>query len=56
MTSPIAVFEAVLAICRERRASVKEARDDVRGFLDIADIDLFAVARMDGDTALEAFA
>ena len=56
MTSPIAVFEAALAICRKRRASVTEARDDVQEFLDTAHIDLLAVAPADGDAALEAFA
>jgi ribonuclease VapC len=56
MTSPIAVFEAALAICRKRRASVTEARDDVQEFLDTAHIDLLAIAPADGDAALEAFA
>ena len=56
MTSPIAVFEAALAICCKRRASVTEARDDVQEFLDSAHIDLLAVAPADGDAALEAFA
>ena len=51
MTSPIAVFEAALAICRKRRASVTEARDDVREFLGIARINLLGI----GDAALEAF-
>jgi ribonuclease VapC len=56
ITSPIAVFEAALALCRKRQASVVEARDDVREFLDIARIRLVGVAPADGDTALEAFA
>jgi ribonuclease VapC len=56
ITSAIAVFEAALAICRKHRASVAEARDDVREFLDIGHIDLLAIAPADGDTALEAFA
>ena len=56
ITSPIAVFEATLAICRKRRTSVTDARDDVREFLDIARIEILAVAPGDGDTALQAFA
>ena len=56
ITSPLAVFEAALAICRKRRASVAEARDDVREFLDIARVGVVAVVPEDGDTALEAFA
>jgi ribonuclease VapC len=56
ITSPIAVFEATLAICRKRQASVAEARTDVGEFLDITRISLVAVAAADGDTALAAFA
>src|SRR5713226_8918174 len=36
ITSPIAVFEAALGICRKRHASVEEAEDDVREFLEKA--------------------
>ncbi len=56
ITSPIAVFEAALAICRKRQASVAEAREDVREFLEMARIDLVAVMPVDGEGALEAFA
>jgi ribonuclease VapC len=56
ITSPIAVFEATLAICRKRQASVAEARTDVREFLDITRTSLVAVSAADGDTALAAFA
>lgn len=38
ITSPIAIFEAVLGICRKRHASVEEAEQDVRDFLDAASI------------------
>lgn len=55
ITSPIAVFEAALALCRKRRASVAEARDDVREFLDIASIEVVGVIPADGDAALDAF-
>jgi len=55
ITSPIAVFEAALAICRKRQASVAEARDDVREFLEIARIDLVSLVPADADAALEAF-
>ena len=33
ITSPIAIFEAALGICRKRHASVEEAGEDVREFL-----------------------
>ena len=32
ITSPIALFEAALGICRKRHASVDEAEEDVREF------------------------
>jgi ribonuclease VapC len=56
ITSPIAVFEATLAICRERQSSVAEASGDVGEFLDVTGTSLVAVAAADGDTALAAFA
>jgi ribonuclease VapC len=55
ITSPIAVFEATLAICRKHQASVAEARK-VGEFLDITRTSLVAVSAADGDTALAAFA
>jgi ribonuclease VapC len=36
VTSPIAIFEAALGICRKRHASVEEAHEDVREFLGMA--------------------
>ncbi|HEY7576400.1 MAG TPA: type II toxin-antitoxin system VapC family toxin [Acetobacteraceae bacterium] len=55
ITSPVAVFEAALAICRKRRASVSEARRDVGELLDLARVRVVAVTPADGDAALEAF-
>ena len=56
ITSAIALFESALAISRKRQANVAEARDAVREFLRLAQIDLVAVTPADGDAALEAFA
>lgn len=56
ITSPIAIFEAALAVCRKRQVSVVEARNDVHEFLAIARIGTVAVAPTDADLALEAFA
>ena len=36
ITSPVAVFEATLGICRKRHVSVEEAAEDIREFLDLA--------------------
>lgn len=55
ITSPIAVFEAVLGICRKRRASVAEAEQDVAEFLDLAKIRTVAVTEADAHAALAAF-
>jgi len=56
ITSPIAFFEATLGICRKRHASVEEAQDDVREFLELAGIELVPIAAKEADTALSAFA
>ena len=56
ITSPIALFEATLGLCRKRHASVAEALADVREFLETAKIQTVALNEADGDAALEAFA
>jgi ribonuclease VapC len=55
ITSPIAVFEAVLGICRKRHASVEEAGADVRDFLELAGARTVAITEEDAATALAAF-
>ena len=55
ITSPIAVFEAALGICRKRHASVEEAEDDVREFLELSRIQLIPITAKEADTALAAF-
>jgi ribonuclease VapC len=55
ITSPIAVFEAALGICRKRHASVEEAEEDVREFLELARIQLIPITAKEADTALAAF-
>ena len=56
ISSPIAVFEAVLGLCRKRHASVPEAREDVREFLRTAGIRIVAISETEAETALDAFA
>ncbi len=56
ITSPIAIFEAVLGICRKRQSSIEEAREDVQEFVTTASIRLVPVTEHDGETALAAFA
>ena len=55
VTSPIAVFEATLGLCRKRHASVEEARADIRDFLAVAGIETVAISPADADLALLAF-
>jgi ribonuclease VapC len=55
VTSPIAVFEAAVGICRKRDGSVKEAKQDVREFLELARIRLIPISAEDAATALVAF-
>ena len=56
ITSPIAVFEAVLGICRKRHASVEEGGADVREFLEIARVRVVSITDEEAETALAAFA
>lgn len=55
VTSPLAVFEATLGLCRKRHASMEEARADLRDFLDMAGIGIVGVSAADADMALLAF-
>lgn len=55
ITSAIAVFEAVLGICRKRHASVEEAETDVREFLTMAKVDVVGISTQEALTALKAF-
>lgn len=55
ITSPIAIFEAALGICRKRHASVEEAEGDVREFLEIAGIRAVPITEREAETALAAF-
>jgi len=56
ITSPIAIFEAVLGLCRKRRASVGEAREDVGAFLEMAGVQTVSITSRETETALAAFA
>jgi ribonuclease VapC len=55
ITSPIAIFEAALGICRKRHASVEEAEADVREFLGVAAICAVSITEREAETALTAF-
>jgi ribonuclease VapC len=54
ITSPIAVFEAVLGICRKRHSSVAEAQQDVLEFLEAAGVRTVPIAGAEAETALDA--
>lgn len=55
ITSPVAVFEAALGVCRKRHASVAEAQDDVREFLATAGIRTVSITAKEAEAALDAF-
>ncbi|WP_428671753.1 type II toxin-antitoxin system VapC family toxin [Reyranella sp.] len=56
ITSPIAVFEATLAVCRIRHATIEEATADVNEFLTIASVRCVPITAGQARTALDAFA
>jgi len=55
ITSPIAIFEAALGLCRKRHASVEEAEEDVRELLGVAGIRIVSLTESEAETALAAF-
>lgn len=55
ITSPIAVYEAALGVCRKRHSSVAEAEHDVDAFLDAARVRVMPVDDNDRRAALDAF-
>jgi ribonuclease VapC len=55
MTSPVAVFEATLGICRKRYASVAEAQSDVSEFLETAGVRTVSITSQEAEAALDAF-
>jgi ribonuclease VapC len=55
ITSPIAVFESVLAVCRKRRASVEKAAMVVRKFLQDAGVRVIPITPEQADLALAAY-
>ncbi len=54
-TSPIAIFEAVLGICRKRHASIEEAEQYVGEFLRLAGVRTVPLTDKEAHTALAAF-
>ena len=55
ITSPIAIFEAVLRICRKRHASIEEVEHDVGEFLEVAGVLTAPITDKEAHTALAAF-
>jgi ribonuclease VapC len=55
ITSPIAIFEATLGVCRKRHASVEEAEQDVGEFLELAGVRIEPITDKEAHTALAAF-
>ncbi len=56
ITSPIAIYEAVLALCRKRQVSVEAATATVVKFLDVFGITTTPISPEEGTVALNAFA
>jgi ribonuclease VapC len=56
VTTPVAIFEATLGLCRKHHASVAEAQQDVLAFLTAANVTVMPITAEDAETALGAFA
>ena len=55
VTSPVAIFEAVLGVCRVRNATVEQAATKVAEFLKMANIQCVPITEYEARTALVAF-
>ena len=55
VSSAIAIFDATLGICRKRHMSVDETEQDVREFLEMADIRVVPITHRETETALTGF-
>jgi len=56
ITSPLAIYEATLGLCRKQRGSVAQALDDVYALIEAAGIRLVDIPSEAADLALDAFA
>jgi len=56
ITSPLAIFEAVLGVCRKRGTTVEKAETEVHAFLRVENIAIIAISAQDGAAALAAHA
>ncbi|HEY0794077.1 MAG TPA: type II toxin-antitoxin system VapC family toxin [Chthoniobacterales bacterium] len=55
ITSPVAIFEAALGVCRKRHASIAEGHADVLDFLQTARVRTVSVTSQEARDALDAF-
>jgi ribonuclease VapC len=55
-TSPIAVYETVLAIKRIKSVSVEQAKRDVLSFLELARVSIEPISSQEAEVALTAYA
>lgn len=56
ITSPLAIFETVTAVCRKRGIAIDAAEIEVQAFLSSADISVKQLGEIEGKAALRAFA
>ncbi len=54
ITSPIAIFEATMGICRKHHSSVAEAQADVLEFLTTAGVQCVSITGRESEAALDA--
>ncbi len=55
ITSAIAIFEAVAGLCRKKHVSVEEASEEIRTFLETANVHVVGITNREADAALKAF-
>ena len=55
ITSPLAIYETVLAVARKNGAGLTAARADVAEFVAMAGIEVVGITSPEGESALDAF-
>ncbi|MGH8206830.1 MAG: type II toxin-antitoxin system VapC family toxin [Steroidobacteraceae bacterium] len=55
ITSPIAIFEAIVGVCRKRHTSIEEASTDVDEFLAAAGVQTVPITTTQAQVAVTAF-
>lgn len=55
LTSPLALYEAVMAVARQKSGDLAAARRDVRRFVELSNLQIVPIGQAEHEVALDAF-